>query len=55
LPLGLSRRSTGTARTRVGVSSYQVGAPVSTIFEVSKASVTWAFHSGLISCPTKSR
>ena len=33
LPLGLKRRSTGTARTRVGVSSYQSGAAESTIFD----------------------
>ncbi len=51
LPLGASRRSTGTARTRVGVSSYQSGAAVSTIRAVSNASVTCARHSGLISWP----
>ena len=54
-PLGLKRRSTGTARTRVGVSSYQSGADVSTMRAVSNASVTCAFHSGLIDWPTKSR
>ena len=47
-PLGLSRRITGTARTRVGVSSYQSGAAVSTIWPVSKAWVTCWVHSGLI-------
>ncbi len=39
LPLGAMRRSTGTARTRVGVSSYQVGMVESLIFVVSKAAV----------------
>jgi hypothetical protein len=55
LPLGASLRSTGTARTRVGVSSYQSGAAVSMMRAPSKASVTCAFHSGLIVWPTKSR
>ena len=54
-PLALRRRSTGTARTRVGVSSYQSGAAVSTICAVSNASVTWPRHCGWISCPMKSR
>ncbi len=49
------RRTTGTARTRVGVSSYQSGAEVSTIAAVSKACVTCRRHSGLTSWPTKSR
>ena len=48
LPLGFRRRITGTARTRVGVSSYQSGVAVSTMAAVSKASVTWRVHSGLI-------
>ncbi len=50
-----SRRSTGTARTRVGVSSYQSGAAESTIWADSKASVTCFIHSGLMFWPTKSR
>jgi hypothetical protein len=53
--LGERRLTTGTARTRVGVSSYQVGVPVSMILVVSNASVTWLTHSGFTAWPTKSR
>ena len=55
LPLGAMRRMTGTARTRVGVSSYQVGVVESLIVIVSNAVETCAAHSGLIRWPTKSR
>ncbi len=44
-PLGEMRRCTGTARTRVGVSSYQSGADESRIRPLSNASVTSAFQS----------
>ncbi len=52
---GEVRRSTGTARTRVGVSSNQSGAEESRIVPRSKASVTSRFQSGLMTWPTKSR
>jgi hypothetical protein len=54
-PLGVIRRMTGTARTRVGVSSYQVGVVESMILVVSNASVTCTAHSGFTAWPTKSR
>ena len=54
-PVALSRRSTGTARTRVGVSSYQSGAALSMMRLEWKASVTCLRHSGWIFWPTKSR
>ena len=53
--LAPSRRRTGTARTRVGVSSYQSGAAESTMRVVSKACWIWDRHSGRTSWPTKSR
>jgi hypothetical protein len=49
------RRSTGTARTRVGVSSYQSGAAESTMRVVSNACWICERHSGRTSWPTKSR
>jgi hypothetical protein len=42
------RRRTGTARTRVGVSSYQSGADESMMRAVSCASVTCFRHSALM-------
>ena len=53
--LPLVRRNTGTARTRVGVSSNQSGADESMISPRSKASVTSCRQSGRTACPTKSR
>ena len=47
--------ATGTARTRVGISSYQSGAEESTIAALVKASVTRSRHCDLMPCPTKSR
>ena len=55
VPVVVSRRMTGTARTRVGISSYQSGADESTMRAVANASVTRSRHCGLICWPTKSR
>jgi len=54
VPVVLSRRITGTARTRVGISSYQSGADESAMRELANAWVTSSRHCGLICCPTKS-